>query len=478
MRKKLIYSLTLLFLLFAAGAGLTMVYMYRVTSNLQSVISLHRVEIVRQNLVINMQAVQSNLYAAGTPFGKDLEVIIDNVTSLDESVGGCRGCHHNEEMTARLKDVEDLVRRYKGAISSLLTVRAGRERVEKLKTAALGIGDTVLSKTREMAFIADKSLTLKTVKAMQEINHSKVILTVTVVLAFIIALIIAITLTKQVTEPVYALVDATRMIASGQLGYKTSYDDGTEFGELARNFNTMSERLKEEREQLVQSTKLAAIGELASNVAHEINNPLTSIIGFAEMLKDEEDLEVVRNRIGIIEKESLRAREIVRQLLQFARKRQLQLVEVDINEIVMEMVPLVEAQAKSNHVEVRPEFGGLPKTVGDPNHLKQVVINIINNAISAMHDGGKLVIRTRLLGEYVVIAFADSGPGIPKDLLPRIFEPFFTTKKDGGTGLGLSISYRIVQEHGGRIEVESKEGEGSTFTVRLPIKVPTPNAGT
>ncbi|HAM53630.1 MAG TPA: hypothetical protein DCP92_24160 [Nitrospiraceae bacterium] len=651
MKKRLIYAFALLFFLFSLGSGLTMVYIYRVTSDLQSVINLHRIEIIRQNLVINTQTVQSNLYTTGTVFGKELDVIVENVSALDNSVHGCSSCHHSKEMTERLKEVEKNVEQYKEALSYLITSTANPERVERLKMVAVGIGDRLLSQTQEMAFIADRSLSTKTIKAIKEINNSRDILIVTLFIAIAIALIIAIVLTKQITKPAYALVAATRMIASGHLGYKTSYDDKTEFGELARNFNAMSERLKDEREhivqyieqlaglyditlsfyeitemedayrgiceqlakllkaqqcaivlynveqdlfvahpsvyglqdeetrllkfsrqgeeelfhrveglpvisndplnderldpalaqalhersvliawlqrkgrllgalrvankdgvftdedaklltilanhiavarenallyqylqdqmselretqeQLIQSAKLAAIGELASNVAHEINNPLTSIIGFTEMLKDEGDIHRIQSRLDIIEKESLRARDIVRHLLQFARKSPLHLVEVDINEALREVLPLIDAQAKRNRIEIREDFVEVPKTVGDLNQLKQVFINIINNAISAMQEGGELTIRTARLGEYILIDFEDTGAGIRKEILSRIFEPFFTTKKDKGTGLGLSISYRIIQDHGGRIDVESNDGKGTTFTVRLPIK--------
>jgi two-component system NtrC family sensor kinase len=181
-------------------------------------------------------------------------------------------------------------------------------------------------------------------------------------------------------------------------------------------------------------------------------------------------VEAIKSRLDIIEKESLRARDIVRQLLQFARKRDLELVEVDVNDVVKEVAPLVEAGAKSSGVTLRADFGELPKTIGDPNQLKQVVINIVTNALSAMTAGGALSIRTSRLGEYIVMDFADTGPGIPKTVLPHIFEPFFTTKKEKGTGLGLSISYRIIQDHGGRIDVESREGEGATFSIRLPVR--------
>jgi signal transduction histidine kinase len=249
-----------------------------------------------------------------------------------------------------------------------------------------------------------------------------------------------------------------------------------ENAELYKDLQDKMSELRETQEQLIQSAKLAAIGELASNVAHEINNPLTSIIGFTELSKEEEDISAIRISLDIIERESLRAREIVSQLLNFARKKPLQLTPVKINEVLRDVVMLTSSQARMSKVKIREDYGEFPVSVGDPDQLKQVFLNIVTNAICAMPEGGTLFISTSQAGEHTVIRLADTGPGISKEIMSRIFEPFFTTKKDKGTGLGLSISYRIIQDHGGRIEVESSEGQGTTFIVRLPQKLPVPAA--
>jgi len=125
-----------------------------------------------------------------------------------------------------------------------------------------------------------------------------------------------------------------------------------------------------------------------------------------------------------------------------------------------------------SRVQISEEYGDVPATIGDVDQLKQVFLNIITNAIHAMPDGGTLTIKTSTQGEYIFMRIADTGHGIPSDVRTRIFEPFFSTKKEKGTGLGLSISYRIIQDHGGRIDVESEEGKGATFVIRLPVKVP------
>ena len=653
MRRRLIISLSLLFLIFSVGAGVAMLYTHKITKDFDSMMTLHRIEIMRQIFVNDVQTVQSNLYATGTVFGKELDTTVENVMTMDSSIQGCQGCHHSPEMTERLKNVQGMVEQYKDALSYLVTSTANEQRIERLKMVAVGIGDALISQTREMAEIADRTLTRRTNEAVAAIKTSRKVLAITLIISFLLALGIAVMLTRQITKPVHALVNASRMIAAGKLGYKTEYTDDSEFGEVTKSFNAMStallaehdktdhyieqlsglykvtlsfydilemeqayqeictdisdilkvrqtilllldeqqkvfmpfasegqmpaglrialqlpleevvdlyqksegqpiivndtghvelfgafvpeevhERnvmiawlltkekilgairvsdkndgfidedskiliilanhmavamenadlyrnlqnsmaeLRETQEQLIQSAKLAAIGELASNVAHEINNPLTSIIGFAELSKEDGDIESIRKSLDIIEKESLRARDIVKQLLGFARKKPLQLTEVNINAVVKEVVAFSSSQTRMGRVKVSEEYSDIPMTTGDVDQLKQVFLNIITNAIHSMPEGGDIAIRTFTRGEYILVSLSDTGHGITEDVRNRIFEPFFSTKKEKGTGLGLSISYRIIQDHGGRIDVESEPGKGSTFTVRLPQKLP------
>ncbi|MEC4676610.1 MAG: ATP-binding protein, partial [Nitrospirota bacterium] len=239
---------------------------------------------------------------------------------------------------------------------------------------------------------------------------------------------------------------------------------------LYEDMKARMQELKETQEQLLQAAKLAAVGELASNVAHEINNPLTSIMGYAELAKDETDIEIIMKDIDIIEKESIRARDIVQQLLEFSRKKPLKITEVDINSLLRETVSLIDPRIRDAGIKVIEQYSDLPLIMGDPNQLKQVFLNIINNAVSSLSwDGGKVSITTGKNDAGVFVEIGDNGCGIPDDVLPRIFEPYFTTKRNKGTGLGLSISYKIIQSHNGRIDVRSREGEGAKFTVSLPV---------
>ncbi len=248
----------------------------------------------------------------------------------------------------------------------------------------------------------------------------------------------------------------------------------------ARLYQELEERIEAQElaeSRLVRSAKLAAVGEMAAGVAHELNNPLTTVTGFAELIlealaedsPEHEDMQLVL-------KEAHRARTVVRRLLDFSRQSELLRVETDINELVGDVLALVHHLAQTSGVEVRLEFwDGLPVVRVERNQIQQVFLNLIHNAIHAMPDGGRLILQTQLAerkGEaWVGIQVEDTGTGIAPENLEIIFEPFFTTKPSGqGTGLGLSVSYGIVSDHGGYIDVASEIDVGTVFTVWLPVR--------
>lgn len=230
------------------------------------------------------------------------------------------------------------------------------------------------------------------------------------------------------------------------------------------------------QEQLFQASKLAAIGELAAGVAHEINNPLTAIIGFSELLLADAQDEGTRDALERIREQGLHARNIVQNLLNFARSQHLAQGVVDLNVTIKQAVDLVRRQLELDGIQVLEEYApDLPRIVGDAGQLQQVVLNLLQNAHDAIMlggQGGQVVVRTRRLDEErIAFEVEDDGPGIPEEIRERIFNPFFTTKPPGkGTGLGLSISFKIVQKHDGQIMVHSRPGEGARFTVVLPVR--------
>lgn len=239
--------------------------------------------------------------------------------------------------------------------------------------------------------------------------------------------------------------------------------------QLYRDLHTQMQKLKDTQEQLVQAAKLAAIGELAANIAHEINNPLTSVLGYAELMREEKDIESIMRDLEIIESESLRARDIVQQLLEFSKKWPLKISKVDINRLLKEVIDLISLNLKDSEINIIEDFSQISQISADANQLKQVFLNLINNAVQSMPNGGTLSIRTEKIDNSVMIEVSDTGTGIPDNVAQKIFEPFFTTKKDRGTGLGLPISYRIIKKHGGKIEVKKRMDKGTTFKVILPV---------
>ncbi len=231
------------------------------------------------------------------------------------------------------------------------------------------------------------------------------------------------------------------------------------------------------QQQLIQSEKLSAIGELISGIAHELNNPLTGVMGYSQLLQLRKDIdERAKDSLLKINNLALRCQRIVQNLLSFARKQKPERTLCDINDILENTVELRSYELQVNNIEIERQLDrNLPKTIADGHQLQQVFLNVLTNAEHAMldaHGKGTLTIRTRAdtAGDRIVVEVADDGPGIPEAHLTRIFDPFFTTKEVGkGTGLGLSLSYGIIKEHGGNIYARSRLGEGSTFVIELPI---------
>jgi two-component system NtrC family sensor kinase len=237
-------------------------------------------------------------------------------------------------------------------------------------------------------------------------------------------------------------------------------------------FGYLQWRIHKLETELFQAEKLASVGELAAGVAHEINTPLSniSIISDNIKLKVKDKDEFLEENLDEISSQVERASGIVTDLLDFSKTSEVEFEDLNVNDVVLHTLSFISGKRNEN-VEIIEKYNeGIPQVRGEPNQLQQVFLNMINNAFDAMPDGGRLEITTGVHDdEYVEIKFKDSGFGIPKENMNKIFDPFFTTKETGkGTGLGLSICHGIIQNHKGRIEVDSKINVGTIFTVILP----------
>jgi two-component system NtrC family sensor kinase len=295
-------------------------------------------------------------------------------------------------------------------------------------------------------------------------------------------------LVRHVTRPLQLLRSGAEAVGRGEFSHRVPVATRDEFGELAATFNRMTEnletsrteleqtveRLKTTQTQLIQTEKLAAVGEFVAGVTHELNNPLTAVVGFAELLQLNQIDDDSRGCTQRIIDGAKRCHHIVRSLLSFARKHRPERKLSDLNELVENTLNFIEYEFRTSNIKiVRKLDPHLPCSMMDPNQLQQVFLNIVNNGRQAMEgfrQGGTLTAKTEKSGDKLRVSFSDNGPGIAPENVAKIFDPFFTTKEIGkGTGLGLSLSYGIVQEHGGAIRVESKLGDGATFIIELPI---------
>jgi len=322
---------------------------------------------------------------------------------------------------------------------------------------------------------------------------------ITLLTVILLSIIVDFT-TGKIVKPVKDLLLATQKVAEGDLEQRVEIGSHDEIGRLADSFNKMTtelqkandeyqsltrtledkvrdktEELKEAQDQIVRSEKLSSLGKMAAGIAHEINNPLTSILInshlIAEKLSGEEKQRFGEN-LDLIIDETTRSSAIVSGLLEFSRQTPPEKRPANVNDVIEETLLLLRSQVLAHNVEIDKDLGSdLPPITIDENKIKQVFTNIILNAVDAMADGGTLYISSRFAPERecVEIKFRDTGHGIRAQDMGKIFDPFFTTKGTKGTGLGLSVSYGIIEQHNGELDIQSEIGKGTTVSICLPV---------
>jgi two-component system NtrC family sensor kinase len=284
---------------------------------------------------------------------------------------------------------------------------------------------------------------------------------------------------SSISNPLVALTRATEQIGQGQFDVQIPVSGGDEIGQLGDRFKRMTAELSTREKalndanvRLMESEKMTALGQLGAGIAHEVKNPLTSIRGYAQMgIRKVQDDNPLKEYFRTIEKETGRSLEILKNLLKFSRQETAEMSRIDLNTVVIDTVKLVTHQLSMKKVEAISNISEEPLMVqGNANQIEQVLLNLFMNAGDAMEKGGTVTASTDIVNGSGRIQIADTGSGIPPDVLAKIFNPFYTTKPVGkGTGLGLSVSYGIIKEHKGEISAQSDPGNGTTFTILIPL---------
>jgi len=329
-------------------------------------------------------------------------------------------------------------------------------------------------------------------KPLQVLRQTQQLIVVVGVMAIIIGMAIVWIYVRRVTEPLEDLREHAEAVGKGDFTRRADLESHDEFGDLANAFNQMTENLKISRQQLettvetlkttqaqlVQSEKLSGIGEFVAGVAHELNNPLTSVIGFSELLLESEPTSRQKRHLDLVYTSALRCQKIVQSLLSFSRRHAPERKLVCVNGLIEAAVDILAYQMRTSNIEVVTNLDPkLPQAMVDSHQIQQVFLNIVNNArqaIEAHQPKGRVCVSTGVAGTRIRVTIQDDGPGIRPENLSKVFDPFFTTKDVGkGTGLGLSLCYGIVKEHNGTIQVRSKPGEGAIFIIEFPIATDT-----
>jgi two-component system, NtrC family, sensor kinase len=418
---------------------------------------------------------------------------------VDKGAEACYGCHTQSEPLARLNrpDRFRIYRDSKGQRTlGVITPIENQPGCSNADCHAHPVEQQVLG-------VLDTNLSLA--KADAQLAQTSRMLVYTLIALIDISLLSWIFVWRLVGQPLKHLKSGTKELADGNLGYQLDVDSTDEAGELARSFNRMSLQLRSANEEIVAWTrtledrvdqktrelkrahehmlhveKMATMGKMAAVVAHEINNPLSGILTYAKLVRKWIERGEAQGSkradseqcLNLIAEESRRCGDLVKNLLTFSHTSPMNRQSTDINTVVNRSLRLIAPQMEMKGIEVHAALApDLPLLQCDPGQIEQVVLALSMNALDAMPHGGNLWLTTRLHpNSGIEIEVRDDGSGIPADILPQIFEPFLTTKEGGkSVGLGLAVSQNIIERHSGKIEVQSKQGKGTAFTVTLPV---------
>ena len=476
MKRKIVLELAIYSVVFSLAGVYVIRTIRTATAELDKLITLHQVEILREHYLLQIKKVQADLTLMDTPYSRSFDTVVKNVMNMGRIIDTCFDCHHSPRGTERLDALKKQTETYKEVLSRVLTVRANATQKAAEEDAAFRIGEGLIEQVQDMIALTASRLGENTQIAMNRIERTKYILYGLVVMGPLVSAVLGFVFILGLTRPVKVLVESTRRLKSGDLDHRVvALKD--EFGELATAFNEMAGSLKEQIQKMRRTEQMVVVGELAAGLAHEIKNPMAGIKVAMSVLSEEayispEDKVVLQKVVA----EITQLDGLMKSFLNFAKPQKPRLEPVNVNQMLNTTLTFhLKHQAVgaggSGKIEIVKEFGELPTTLADPTQLQQVFLNLFLNALHAMPRGGELGVRTFQEddGKTIRIEVSDTGSGIREDLITKVFQPFFTTKPKG-TGLGLAISRQMIEQHDGAIFVANRPGGGVLLTILLPVK--------
>ncbi|MGZ8450400.1 MAG: sensor histidine kinase [Candidatus Deferrimicrobiaceae bacterium] len=475
MKRKIVLGLAIYSVLFSLAGAYVVLTIRTATAELDKLITLHQVEILREHYLLQIKKVQSDLTLMDTPYSRSFDTVVKNVMNMGRIIDTCFDCHHSPRGTERLDALKKQTETYKESLSRVLIVRANATRRAAEEDAAFRIGEVLIGQVQDMIALTTSRLGENTQKAMNRIERTKYILYGLVAVGPLASAALGLVFILGLTRPVKVLVESTRRLKSGDLDHRVvALKD--EFGELATAFNEMSSSLKEQMHKMQRVEQMAVVGQLAAGLAHEVKNPMAGIKVAMSVLSGEsyfppEDKAVLEKVVS----EITRLEVLMKDFLNFARPQKPRLETVHLNHLLNTTLTFYLkhhsiGSGGSDMIRIEKDFQEIPPTLADTAKLQQVFLNLFLNALEAMKGGGTLGVRSCLEedGKRIRIEVSDTGKGIREDLMDKVFEPFFTTKARG-TGLGLAICRQIIEQHEGTIGVSRRPEGGTQFTIRLPV---------
>ena len=473
MKKRIVFGLVIFTSVFLLGGIYLIVTIERTTSTLNNLIELHRVEILREQLLMNARRIQAGIAMRYTRSTGMLDSLAENMDQMHNQANKCMECHHNAAIARELSGLKDQISAYDEASRKFFTAGSNAIRMEEEAGKAMEEGRKLIDLLHDMTSLTHSRLEKRTQATLAKISDMKALIFILIVLGPIVALGMAVVFTRGLARPLSVLLQATRKLKSGELSFRV-HGLTDEFGEMATAFNEMAAALDEQIHNMQRAEQMTVVGEMAARMVHEIKNPLAGIKGAMQVFQEQADITEEEHAIlsrAIAEVQRVEA--LMKSLLNYAKPPKPQLLPVSINDVLEAAInasmPHSALDSPQTIRIVRHFDPHLPVIMADLLEMHQVFLNLLMNAAQAMPSGGTVTATTfeNAATNEIHIEIADTGTWINDAIKEKIFQPFFTTKKKG-TGLGLTISKQFIEMHGGTISVEKNPAGGATFRIILP----------